>query len=185
MDFPGLGIKIDLPTVMLFKGQGLFSALGYILTMVLAVIFVIWVGYSIYAGYKIVTSSMAKGLEEGINMIKNVWIGISMGLAFFAVISVVGGIMGIGDITRWHINLSQCNNGTGGFYFKDVQEQIVLGFPETGYTVFCCKVVNIATAGTIYKDSSFKDDTYHYIMMPTADPSYKPSLTAFSECELF
>jgi len=184
MDFPGLGIKIDLPTVMLFKGQGFFSAMGYILTMVLAVIFVIWVGYSIYAGYKIVTSSMAKGLEEGVGMIKNVWIGISMGLAFFAVISVVGGIMGIGDITRWHINLSQCHDATGGFYFKDVQEQVVLGFPETGYTVFCCKVSDIKAAGTFFEESSFKDDTYHYIMMTTVDPPVLPG-AGFIECEKF
>jgi hypothetical protein len=181
MDFGALGIKIDLPEIMLFKGQGILSAMGYILNIILGILLVIWIGYSIYAGYKIVTSSMAKGLEEGVNMIKNVWIGISMGLAFFAVISVVGGIMGVGDITRWHVNLSQCNNGTGGFYFKDVQEQITLGVvPETGYTAYCCNVTNIANAGSTFKDVSFKDGTWHYILTSGGTPG-----NGFGECTKF
>ena len=71
MCFVGLDVCINLPEVGLFKGQGFFSAIGYVLTILLGVLLVIWVGYSIYAGYKIVTSSMAKGLEEGVTILKN------------------------------------------------------------------------------------------------------------------
>lgn len=181
MDFSSLGINIDLPELLFFKGQGLLAILGNILTIIMAILFVIWVGYSIYASYKIVTSEMAKGMEEGINIIKNVWIGISMGLAFFAVISLIGGIVGIGDITRWHTNLSQCNDLSGGFYFKDVQEQITLGFPEKTYDVYCCKITNITSAGSLFENSSFKDNTYHYIL---ANKGSSPG-NGFSNCTKF
>lgn len=181
MCFVGLDICINLPEVGLFKGQGFFSAIGYVLTILLGVLLVIWVGYSIYAGYKIVSSSMAKGLEEGVNIIKNIWIGITMGLAFFAVISVIGGMLGIGDITRWHTNLSQCHDATGGFYFKDVQEQAVLGFPEDTSMAYCCKVTNIAGAGLDYEHVSFKDGTYHYVLTTSGSA---PS-AGFEECVKF
>jgi hypothetical protein len=180
MNFPDLGINISLPEIMLFKGQGVLAAMGYILNIVLAILFVVWIGYSIYAGYKIATSSMAKGLEEGMAIIKNIWIGISMGIAFFAVISVIGGIVGIGDVTRWHTNLSQCHDVTGGFYFKDVQEQITLGFSESNYTAYCCKVTNIDNAGDAYNNVSFKDGTYHYILTDGGEPG-----SGFEQCTKF
>ena len=181
MCFVGLDVCINLPEVGLFKGQGFFSAIGYVLTILLGVLLVIWVGYSIYAGYKIVTSSMAKGLEEGVNIIKNIWIGISMGLAFFAVISLIGGMLGIGDITRWHTNLSQCHDATGGFYFKDVQEQVVLGFPEDTSVAYCCLVTSEKGVNPDYEHVSFKEGTYHYVLSKT-DSAPSPG---FNECVKF
>ena len=104
-----------------------------------------------------------------------------MGLAFFAVISLIGGMLGIGDITRWHTNLSQCHDATGGFYFKDVQEQVVLGFPEDTSVAYCCQVTTIEAAGPDFKDVSFKNGTYHYILSKT-DSAPSPG---FNECVKF
>ena len=182
MCFAGIGVCINLPEVGLLKGQGFFSAMGYVLSIAMGVLLVIWIGYSLYAGYKITTSSMSKGLEEGVNIIKNIWIGMSMGLAFFAIISLVGGMLGIGDITRWHTNLSQCHDATGGFYFKDVQEQVVLGFPEDTSVAYCCLVTDIATSDPLYKNVSFKDGTYHYILTSGSSPTTGVDATT---CEKF
>jgi hypothetical protein len=85
--------------------------------------------------------------------------------------------------------LAQCHDGTGGFYFKDVQEQIYLGLPENG-KVYCCKAVNVESDYR-YKKSSFKDDSWHYIIRPNTDTifgtneSFLNGDASFFYCEEF
>jgi len=187
MNFPDLGLTISLPTISGIASQGIFATIAYVLELIFGLMVLIWVGYSIYAGYKIITNSEAKGIEEGIKIIKNIWIGISIGLLFFVVLSITGSVMGVGDITRWHIGLAQCNDASGGFYFKDVQEQIVAGLPETNNDVYCCKVKKDLKGiegdpGTFYNHSSFKKDTWHYIVVNKGETT---TSLLFSDCKKF
>ena len=184
MKFPELGgFTFNLPGISGIASNGVFAAIGFFLEWVLGFLILIWIGFSMFAAYKIITSQMAEGLEEGVKIIKNIWIGISIGLLFFASLSLIGAIMGIGNITEWHHSLAQCHDATGGFFFKDVQEQYAGGLPQTANFVYCCLVTkDLKTDSSLtanYKDSSFKKDTWHYIVVKTnAAPS-----GSFSKCE--
>jgi hypothetical protein len=184
MDFPDLGgFKVNLPTISGIASNGVFAAIGFFLEWILGFLLIIWIGFSIYAAFKIITSQMAEGLEEGVKIIKNIWIGISIGLLFMISLSFIGAFVGFGNITEWHHSLAQCHDATGGFFFKEVQEQYAGGLPQTSNYVYCCKVTadlkTVAALKTNYKDSSFKKDTWHYIVTKT---NSAPS-GSFSDCE--
>jgi hypothetical protein len=188
MDFPDLGVTVNLPKITGIASQGIFATIGYFLEMVFGLLLIIWIGYSIFAAYKIITSNMAKGLEEGVTIIKNVWVGISIGLGFFIVLSLVGTIIGVGDVTSWHTNLSQCHDASGGFYFKDVEEQRVGGIPEKDTKVYCCKILTdiskvkgVSVVDKYYKHSTFKEGTWHYVL----EQGIAFNDTLVSDCEKF
>jgi hypothetical protein len=180
IEFNALGITVSLPDFTTIFDRGIGAALGWLLSFAFMGLLAIWVTFSIVAAYKITRSGMEKELEEGMTLIKNVWISATAGLLFFAVISVVGSFIGVGNFTQWNYTLAQCHDASGGFYFMDVAAQEVNGLyridPTTGAEnpVQCCKVVSV---DGVYEDAGFKPDTYHYIIDPQAG--------AFTECEDF
>jgi hypothetical protein len=176
IDFPGVGISIDYPSVTGVFKNGLWSAIGFGLSFFFTIMIMIWIGYSIYAAFKISHSGMEKDFETGITMIKNVWISISIGILFFVFLNVLGSFLGVGSIPQWYVNLAQCNGTAGGFYFKDMAMQSLAGIPEG--KVYCCKVTAIAAAPVEYLQTDFKDNTWHFVIEGN-------SKTGFSECTEF
>lgn len=119
---PGSDIVLDLPSYGGFFGNGIFSAIGQGLVIFIVVLVIVWVGFSLYGGYSIISSlGDTQKIEKGWKTIKSVWIGITYFLLFFAVISLVGVFVGIGAPWNWVDNLQQCANGgpaSGRFYFQ-------------------------------------------------------------------
>lgn len=170
--YKDLGITLYFPTINGIFNNGPLAAIGAILNYFFVIMMMIWIGYSIYAAYKIVLSQGAeKDIETGITLIKNVWISITWGVVFFIAISIVGAFSGIGDITQWYIQLSQCNGQS--FYFKDMAEQKVEGYEFTH--VYCCKV---SGSSGISSKLGYEEGESHFI------GSTSESNTGFSDCKL-
>lgn len=169
MDFSSLGFDINLPEFTTIFDKGIASGIGWLLSFAFMGLLAIWIVFSIIAAYKITTSGMEKAMEEGFTLIKNVWISATVGLAFFAVLSVIGSFIGVGNFTEWNYTLSQCHDNTGGFYFMDISAQEQFGI--TGSNVQCCYIDNVSSMADEYVEANFKSGTYHYIIDPGAGTS--------------
>lgn len=164
-----LGIRLHFPDVNGIFNNGILVAIGSLLNYFFVILVLIFVGYSIYAGFKIIKSQGdSKEIETGINLIKNVWISVAWGIVFFIAISVVGAFLGIGDVTQWYYQLAQCHDASGGFYFRDIAAQTQEGIPATN--VFCCKVTSPNSLPQAWREVRFKEGTYHYIASDSGNP---------------
>ncbi len=119
---PGTEFVFDLPSYGGFFSNGIFSAIGFLMFLFLAILVVAWLGFAIYGAFSI-TSSFGdpQKIEKGWKTIKSVWIGISYFLLFFLVITFAAVFMGVGAPWNWAENLRQCNQGgpaSGRFYFQ-------------------------------------------------------------------
>lgn len=158
----GLGswehLGIDTPPVKTSFDGGLLSGIASFLWLFFVVLMIIWVGYTLFAAYKIIKSQGDPGaIQQGMKWIKNVWISITVGVIFFIVLSVAGTFFGVGSIAQWHYQLSQCHDSSGGFYFKDIAMQA--GEEKVEYKdVRCCKVT-----GEI-KGTGFKAGEWHFLI---------------------
>lgn len=149
---------LDLPSFGGFFNRGIFSAVGQGLAIALALLVIVWIGFSIYGTFNIISSlGDTQKIEKGLKTIKSVWIGITYFLAFFAVVSLLTVFIGVGAPWDWAENLQQCANGgpaAGRFYFQGkVQtgpnggsrrvsylEQLKAYKKSTGTVgVFCCE----------------------------------------------
>lgn len=119
---PGSGIVLDLPNYGGLFNRGIFSAIGQSMSLFMGFLVVVWVGFSIYGSFGIVSSwGDPQKIEKGWKTIKSVWIGISYFLLFFVIISLLGVFVGIGAPWNWADNLQQCARGgpaAGRFYFQ-------------------------------------------------------------------
>jgi len=105
--FKGFTFDIFNPTK--FSAGGLYSLLGYISSLLFTILFIVWIVVIISAAIRIVSSEGAEDkLKEGYNSIKNVFIGLTMGLAFFAILSLIGTFLGFGNVYQWADKLSMC-----------------------------------------------------------------------------
>lgn len=122
VSIPDSGIILDLPNYGGIFQQGIFSAIGFLLFLALAILVVVWVGFSLYGAFRIISSfGDPQKIEQGWKTIKSVWIGISYFLFFFAIVGFVAVFIGIGAPWDWATNLQQCSNdgpAPGRFYFQ-------------------------------------------------------------------
>ncbi len=136
------GVTLYLPNVGGVFGNGILSAISFFLTIILALMVVAWIGLSIFAGLKIISSAGEPDkIESGTKTIKNIWLGIAIGIGFFAVLSVVGTIAGIGNVFEWYTNLAQCGGGDSKFLFQERESQEVQDKFDSGSSrvfVGCC-----------------------------------------------
>ena len=184
MDFSKLGINIHFPTPNgggLF-GNGVLAGIGALMSYFLMILVLIWIVYSIYAAFKIITSQGAeKDIETGMTLVKNVWVSITWGLAFFAVLSIIGAFIGIGDVTQWYYSLAQCNGSGGGFYFLDRAAADTAGVPTDEFQ--CCTVIDTKLGPTKqYRELTFPPGSSHYIGVGKGLP---PDTNEFKDCTLF
>ena len=125
---PGTEIGLDLPTFGGWFTKGIFSAIGQGMYIFIVFMVVVWVAFSLYGAFSIISSfGDPQKIEKGWKTIKSVWIGISYFLLFFVVITLVAVFIGMGAPWKWAENLQQCSvNGPAGgrFYFqgKDVED---------------------------------------------------------------
>jgi hypothetical protein len=157
------------------------AGIGSLLGFFMVVMMVIWVVYSIYAGFKI---NMSQGKEEdvktGFTLIKNVWISITWGVAFFILLSIIGTFMGVGNVTQWSYNLAQCNGAAGGFYFRDRAAAESLGLPADQF--WCCTVAKSNSGTRQQQDLGYQAGTNHYIGV-AKDAS--PDSSLYTGCTFF
>jgi hypothetical protein len=136
------GVPLFLPNAAGIFGNGVLSAISFLLTLVLAFMVVAWIGLSIFAGLKIISSAgEPEKIESGTKTIKNIWLGIAIGIGFFAVMSVVGTFAGIGNVFEWYVNLAQCGGADSKFLFQERESQDVQDKFDSGSTrvfVGCC-----------------------------------------------
>jgi hypothetical protein len=166
--FETLGIKFSLPDFTTIFDKGIASGIGWVLSFAFMGLLAIWITFSIIAAYKISRSGMEKELETGMTLIKNVWVSATVGLIFFAVISVIGSFMGVGNITEWNYTLMQCHDTSGGFYFMDIAAQELQGLESEGAVIKCCLIEDADAVNDVYKDAGFSiDGTYHFLINPS------------------
>lgn len=125
---PGTELVLDLPTFGGWFSGGIFSAVGQGIYIFIVFLVVVWVGFSMYGAFSIITSlGDPQKIEKGWKTIKSVWIGISYFLLFFVVITLLASFIGFGAPWDWAENLQQCDvSGPAGgrFYFqgKEVED---------------------------------------------------------------
>jgi len=119
---PGSDIVLDLPNYGGIFENGVFSAIGLGMFVFISILVVVWVGFTLYGAFSIISSlGDPQKIEKGWKTIKSVWIGISYFLLFFTVVSLVAVFIGVGAPWHWVDNLQQCANGgpaAGRFYFQ-------------------------------------------------------------------
>jgi hypothetical protein len=119
---PGTEIGIDLPSIGGWFTKGIFSAIGQGMYIFIVLMVVVWVVFSMYGAFSIISSlGDPQKIEKGWKTIKSVWIGISYFLMFFVVITLVATFVGMGAPWNWAENLQQCQDGgpaAGRFYFQ-------------------------------------------------------------------
>lgn len=104
---------------------GLLATVGFFMSIFFSAMVVIWVALSIYAGIRIISSAgNPEGIEKGTTTIKNIWIGIAMGLGFFALLSLAGAFVGFGNVYEWSTKLAQCGGADSRFYFQMEQQEL-------------------------------------------------------------
>lgn len=125
-EIPGTGIILDLPGFGGWFSNGIFSAIGFALSIFLAFMIVVWVGLALYGAFSIISSlGDTQKIEKGWKTIKSIWIGISYFMIFFMIISLLAVFVGIGAPWEWAENLQQCPQGgpaAGRFYFQGQYE---------------------------------------------------------------
>lgn len=115
-----------------FSSGGIYSLLGYISSLVFSILLVVWIFVIISGAIKIISSQGAEDkLKEGYTNIKNVFVGLTMGLAFFAVLSLVGMFLGFGNVYQWADKLSMCE---GKFKYQAEEDQTDGGLEATELT---------------------------------------------------
>jgi hypothetical protein len=62
---------------------------------------------------------MGEKLEKGVTLIKNIWMSISMGIAFFLILSALGSFLGFGSIFDWSKNAAHA--GYRRFLFSNIR----------------------------------------------------------------
>ncbi|MFQ5493455.1 MAG: hypothetical protein ACE5DX_04820 [Candidatus Dojkabacteria bacterium] len=139
------GVKLDLFNFGGIFSRGLLAAVGFFMSLFFTFLLVVWVGLSIYAALKIVASQgNPESIQGAMTTIRNIWVGIAMGLVFFVVLSFLGSMVGFGNIYQWANNLSQCGgSGSGEFLFQVVESPEVRDMQEDGATrifVGCCEL---------------------------------------------
>jgi len=121
-EIPGIDIVLDLPSYGGWFGNGIFSAIGFALSIFFGFMIVVWVGLAIYGSYSIVSSlGDAQKVEKGWKIIKSIWIGITYFMGFFMIVSLIAVFVGIGSPWEWAENLQQCSKdgpAAGRFYFQ-------------------------------------------------------------------
>lgn len=121
-EIPGTVISLNLPSFGGWFTYGIFSAIGQGIYFLIAILVVVWIGFSMFGAYSIISSfGDPQKIEKGWKTIKSVWIGISYFLMFFVVITLVAGFVGMGAPWDWAENLQQCKTGgpaSGRFYFQ-------------------------------------------------------------------
>ena len=156
------GIDFKYPSAQGIFNSGVFAAIGFFLWYFLFALIIILVGFSIYGAFKIsLSQGDEKKIEEGTTLIKNVWISAAWGILFFIILSIIGNLFGIGDITQWNTKLAQCKGSNGGYYFGDIASQEVAYIPTK--QMYCCMVNDIKSAPYPYSTLDFPNNTGHFI----------------------
>jgi len=136
------GIQLFLPNFGGVFSNGILATISFFLSLVFGFMVVIWVGLSIYAGIKIISSAgNPEGIESGMKTIKNIWTGIALGLLFFVALSLIGVFVGFGSVLDWSTNLAQCGGASGEFLFQKKQSQEIdelIAGGATNVFVGCC-----------------------------------------------
>ena len=101
--------RFDIFNPTKFSAGGIYSLLGYISSLLFTILLIVWIVVIISGAIKIISSEGAEDkLKEGYGNIKNVFVGLTMGLAFFAVLSLIGTFLGFGNVYQWADKLAMC-----------------------------------------------------------------------------
>ncbi|KXK26787.1 MAG: hypothetical protein TR69_WS6001000808 [candidate division WS6 bacterium OLB20] len=137
------GISLFLPNVGGLLNGGVLSVIALFISLLFSVMLVVWVVFSIYAGIKIITSAgNPDGIQGGMTVIKNIWIGIAMFLGFLIVLSLIGVFTGVGDIYSWSSNLAQCGGADSEFKFRYIELEMqpeIADDERREYAIACCR----------------------------------------------
>lgn len=125
----------------IFAG-GLLSGVGALLSYAFTALIVLWVILSIYAAYTIITSAGdPQKVEKGFTIVKNVWIGGTSLLLFFVALMLISIFAGFGSVYNWSLYLRQCGGSSGGYYFKEVLEDVEFDesiIEDAQVKAYCC-----------------------------------------------
>jgi hypothetical protein len=193
-------IKLDIPLPGGLFSNGLIFGFGLVIQIVLGLFIMIWVVYAALAGLQIVRSQgSADQIAEGSKKIKYIWMSGSVLFIFFAVIALIGSILGFGLPTEWGNTLSQCGGYSGPFYFAQVDQQ--LDYYKSALSVdvsrnvkaYCC-VYNSANNSTYDKTSPLHIDNVkkfglqnnggNWVLMQD-DTAQPPADAGLTECVKF
>ncbi|MBN1916243.1 hypothetical protein JW796_04680 [Candidatus Dojkabacteria bacterium] len=101
--------KFDIFVPANFAEGGIYSLLGYLSSLVFSVLLVVWIVVIIIGVFKIISSQGAEDkIKSGYQEVKNVFIGLTTGLIFFVVLSLIGVFFGFGNVYQWAQNLEMC-----------------------------------------------------------------------------
>jgi|GEM_PF-5556627 len=88
---------------------GILSMAGLIARFIFMLLMVVWIALIIYAGAIMVKSEGGDDMKIQMKRIRNIWIGISAGLGFFILVSLIGFFAGVGNVFQWSENLRDCS----------------------------------------------------------------------------
>lgn len=138
---PSTDFKYNAPRTGVLQG-GVLSAASFFVSIAFSIMIAVWVGLTMLAAFRIISGQGSQeSREKGIKIIRNIWVGITSLVVFFAVISMVGVLIGFGSIYDWSTNLQQCP-GSGSFYFSALENGKAKleeeGIPPKAAAIFCC-----------------------------------------------
>ncbi len=113
-------LEIDFFFPANFAVGGIYSLLGYFASLIFSILLVVWI-VVIIKGVLQINSSQGDegGIKSGFQNIKNVFIGLTSGLVFFVVLSLVGVFFGFGNVYQWADKLSMCKLGPAPISTRD------------------------------------------------------------------
>ena len=163
---------LDIPSVEGVFERGALSTVSFFISMFFSLVIIVWIVYTLFAVFKIISSQgNPEEVEKSFASIRNIWIGISMGLVFFAVIALLGAIFGFGSVYDWSTRLAQCGGYQGNFYFRQVPDELEVlkkeGITYGSGKVYCCReTINRPFPAGIYDKYDLKDEDFNWLVSP-------------------
>ncbi len=130
VNFDVEGVGLEEPIVIPFFNQialpndPYFSALSWLSFIGLLVsigLIIFWIALIIRAAFQALQSEgNEEGMAESFNKLKSVFIGAGISIAVPIILSLIGGIMGLGPLWNWPAAFRGCPNTDRSFFFQEV-----------------------------------------------------------------
>ncbi|HEC65757.1 MAG TPA: hypothetical protein ENI23_10705 [bacterium] len=105
------GIRLDLFNPN-FGISGFYSLVGLISMTVFSLLIVVWLVVIGIGAFQIISSQGdEQKIQSGYKNVKNVFVGITIGMLFFIALSLVGTFLGFGNVYQWADKLAICELG--------------------------------------------------------------------------